>query len=55
MSPVDTDPYILIFSLFPPFSGSFLSIAAAEMADEAGIEGDILFAVCGEGGEIILR
>jgi hypothetical protein len=55
MSPVDTDPYILIFSLFPLFSESFFSIAAAETADEAGIEGDILFGACGEESEIMLR
>jgi hypothetical protein len=45
---------MLIFSLSPLFSESF-SIAAAETADEAGIEGDILFTACGEESEIMLR
>jgi hypothetical protein len=46
---------MLIFSLFPLFSDSFFSIAAAETADEASIEGDVLLAAWGEESEIMLR
>jgi hypothetical protein len=45
--------------IFSRFSESFPSIAAAvaaaETADEAGIDGDSLFAGCGEESEIGVR